>query len=212
MSETHENVLWITTCTVYAYRYLHKTISIADYFASEVELGELKNKQIIDLVLKRHRISGYDIYFEAPASLSSNKNFQKLSDEQKQVQLEKNYFSLLNKFADSNISLALLFWLRSTSAISENKITVGQLPKMDFSFLSALSNEIIFMLHLLLIHDGLTEEDVSSINGITVERNRRLLIALEDDGIIVQKNKLFLINPLLYRPIVEVLKSKNIIH
>jgi len=65
---------------------------------------------------------------------------------------------------------------------------------------------------LLLIHDGLTEEDVSSINGISVERNRRLLIALEDDGIIVRNSKLFLINPLLYRPIVEVLRAKNIIN
>jgi hypothetical protein len=212
ISETNENVFWITTCTIYGYRYLQKTISITDYFANEVELGELDYNQIIDIILKRHRVSGYDIYFEEPESFHSNKNFQKLSDEEKQAQLEKNYFSMLNKFADSNISLALLFWVRSTTAISSDKITIGQLPKIDFSFLSALPNEKFFVINLLLIHDGLTEEDVSSINGISVERNRRLLIALEDDGIIVRNSKLFLINPLLYRPIVEVLRAKNIIN
>ena len=211
MSETNENIFWITTCTLYGYRYLQKTISVADYFAYEVEFGELIDKQIIDIILKRHRVSGYDIYFDAPESVRSNKKFQRLLDDEKQAELEKTYFSALNEFADSNISLALLFWARSTSAISEGRITIGHLPKIDFSFLSALSNEKIFLLNILLIHDGLTEEDVSSINGISVERNRRLLIALEDDGILVRRNKLFLINPLLYRPVVEVLKSKNII-
>lgn len=211
ISETNENVFWVTTCTSYGYKYLQKTISIADYFAYEVKFGELDDKQIIDIILKRHRVSGYDIYYEASESDRSNKNFQKLSDDEKQAQLEKTYFSALNEFADSNISLALLFWVRSTSAISEGRITIGHIPKLDFSFLTALSNEIIFVLNMLLVHDGLTEEDVSSINGIAVERNRRLLITLEDDGILVKKNKLFFINPLLYRPIVKVLKSKNII-
>ena len=86
------------------------------------------------------------------------------------------------------------------------------MPKIDFSFLSDLSNEKIFLLNLLLIHDGLSIEDICSINGISEDRIRRLLIILEDDGIIIKKLKLFLINPLLYRPIVQVLKSKNIIH
>ncbi|MBT8386305.1 MAG: ATP-binding protein, partial [Ignavibacteria bacterium] len=97
MSETNDNVFWITTCTVYCYRYLQKTISIADYFANEVELGELSDKQIIDIVLKRHRVSGYDIYFEASDNFRSNKKFQKISESEKQIQLGKTYFSLLNK-------------------------------------------------------------------------------------------------------------------
>lgn len=212
MSETNENVFWITTCTVYGYRYLQKTISISDYFTNHIELGDLNDKQIIDIILKRHRVSGYDLYFEAEESILSNKKFQKLSDDEKQIQLEKDYFSNLNKFANSNISLALLFWVRSTSSISEDKITIGHLPKIDFSFLSALSNTKLFILNLLLLHDGLTEEDASNINGTSIEYNRRLLMTMEDDGILVKKNKLYLINPLLYRPIVEVLKSKNIIH
>ena len=212
MSETNENVFWITTCTIYGYRYLQKTVSISDYFTNRIELGDLNDKQIIDIIIKRHRVSGYDLFFEADESIILNKKFQKLSDDEKQIQLEKSYFSNLNKFADSNISLALLFWVRSTSSISEDKITIGHLPKIDFSFLSALSNTKLFILNLLLLHDGLTEEDASNINGTSIDSNRRLLITMEDDGILVRKNKLFLINPLLYRPIVEVLKSKNIIH
>ena len=212
MSETNENVFWITTCTIYGYRYLQKTISISDYFTNHIELGDLDDKQIVDIILKRHRVSGYDLFFEADENIILNKKFQKLSDDEKQIQLEKNYFSNLNKFGDSNISLALLFWVRSTSSISEDKITIGHLPKIDFSFLSALSNTKLFILNILLLHDGLTEEDASNINGISIDSNRRLLSTMEDDGILVRKNKLFLINPLLYRPIVEVLKSKNIIH
>ena len=212
ISATNQNVFWITTCTIYGYNYLQKTISISDYFVNHIELGDLSDQQIIDIILKRHRVSGYDLNFIADESITANKKYQKLSDEEKQGFLEKNYFSLLNKFADSNISLALLFWVRSTSAISDDKITIGNLPKIDFSFLSSLSNTKLFVLNYLLIHDGLTVEDVSSINGVPIERNKRLLITMIDDGILIKNNNLFQINPLLYRPIVEVLKSKNIIH
>lgn len=212
MSESNANVFWITTCTVYGYRYLQKTISIADYFANPIELENLDDNQIIEIILKRHRVSGYDLLFEASENIISNKNYQKIPVEEKQVYLEKLYFSQLNKFAHSNISLALLFWVRSTSDITDDKITIGHLPKVDFSFLSTLSNSKIFVLDLLLIHDGLTAEDVTSINGVSADSNRRLLIALEDDGILVRKNMSFFINPLLYRPVVELLKSKNIIH
>ena len=118
----------------------------------------------------------------------------------------------MNKFAESNISLALLFWVRSTSSITEDRITIGNLPKIDFSFLSYLSGEKIFTLNLLLIHDGLSEKDLFLIRGTTVERCRRLLTTLEEDGIVVKRKGLFLLNPLLYRPIVEVLKAKNILH
>ncbi len=212
ISATNQNVFWITTCTIYGYNYLQKTISISDYFANHIELGDLSDQQIIDIIVKRHRVSGYDLNFIADESITANKKYQKLSDEEKLGYLEKNYFSLLNKFADSNISLALLFWVRSTSAISDDKITIGNLPKIDFSFLSSLSNTKLFVLNYLLIHDGLTEEDVTSINGVALLKNKRLLITMIDDGILIKNNKLFQLNPLLYRPIVEVLKSKNIIH
>lgn len=212
ISKTNENVFWITTCTIYSYKYLQKAISISEYFANQIELENLDDKQMIDIIVKRHRVSGYDLYFEASEADLSNKNFLKLSEEERQVEVEKNYFSLLNKFADSNISLALLFWLRSTSSISEGQITIGHLPKIDFSFLSSSSNDRIFVLNLLLIHDGLSIEDLSSINNISKDQNRRLLITMADDGIIMDRGNLYLINPLLYRPIVQVLKSKNIIH
>ena len=212
IAETNENVFWMLTCTVYSWRYLQKTIIISDYFANEIEMKRLSDNQIIDIILKRHRVSGYDICYETSKELEKSKNFQRLTDTEKQEKLEKTYFSLLNKFAESNISLALLFWVRSTSSISEDKITIGHLPKIDFSFLSYLSGEKIFTLNLLLIHDGLSEKDLFLIRGTTVERCRRLLTTLEEDGIVVKRKGLFLLNPLLYRPIVEVLKAKNILH
>ena len=85
-----------------------------------------------------------------------SKSYKKIGEEKKQDYLSRQYFSDLNKFAKSNISLALLFWLRSTKEVSGDTITIGSLRDMDFSFLTSLETSKVFTLHSLLIHDGLT--------------------------------------------------------
>ena len=124
----------------------------------------------------------------------------------------KKYFISLNKFAESNISLALLFWLRSAKEIVGDKIIIGSPPELDYSFLENLSNDKIFALSALLIHDGLREEDYSKIFNVPINQARQLLLLLYDDGIVIKQNEMYIINPLLYRQIVGLLNAKNIIN
>ncbi|MEJ2618431.1 MAG: hypothetical protein P8Z35_25975, partial [Ignavibacteriaceae bacterium] len=111
-----------------------------------------------------------------------------------------------------NISLALLFWLRSTKEVSGDTITIGSLRDMDFSFLSSLETSKVFTLHSLLIHDGLTIESFSIINNLPEAQSRLMLLVLLDDGVIIHKQGLYKINPLLYRQAVNLMQAKNIIH
>lgn len=212
ISKTNKNIFWVTTCTLYSWSYIDKTIYAPDYFGYVINLKKLDEDQMINLVSKRHRVSGYNIEYEADAETLKSKSFKKLSDEEKQPYLMKKYFAELNRFAQSNISLALIFWLRSAKTVIDDVIKIGSPPDLDYSFLANLTNDKVFALSALLMHDGLTEEDHSEILNVPINKSRLLFLLMHDDGIIVKQNGLFIINPLLYRQIVGLLKSKNIIH
>jgi hypothetical protein len=212
ISKTNKNIFWISTCTIYGWVYLDKTIHAFDYFGYVINLTKLDEDQITNLVSKRHRVSGYNIEYMADENTLKSKSFNKLTEEEKQPYLMKKYFVELNNFAQGNISLALIFWLRSAKEIVDDEIKIGSPPDLDYSFLANLSNDKIFTLSALLIHDGLHEKDHSQIFNVLLNKSRLLFLLLHDDGIIVKQNDLYIVNPLLFRQIVSLLKSKNIIH
>ena len=212
ISKTQKNIFWIASASLYSWEYLNKTLNISDYFGYVIRLKSMEDEQMIKVILKRHKISGYNLNFRPSKGDEISKSYKKIDEEKKQEYLSKQYFSDLNKFAKSNISLALLFWLRSTKEVSGDTITIGSLRDIDFSFLSSLETSKVFTLNSLLIHDGLTAESFSIINNLPEDQSRLMLFVLMDDGVIIRKQGLYKINPLLYRQAVNLLQSKNIIH
>lgn len=212
ISKTNNKIFWLVSVSLYTWEYLNKTLNIGDYFGYVISLEALNDDQINQIILTRHKISGYNIYFEPSENDLESKTFQKLTQEEKQEYLKKEYFSDLNKFAKSNISLSLLYWLRSTNEVTGDTITIGKIHKLDFSFLSGLSTSKILTLNALLTHDGLSVENHSLIFNLTVEQSKLILQLLYDDGIIVKNKEVYVINPILYRQIVNLLQSKNFIH
>lgn len=212
ISETSRNVFWLLTSNIYAWNYMDKVINISDYFGNIIKMNPLSDKQIIDIIQRRHRVSGYNMWFKPSTADLQNKNFLKLNDNKKQIYLREKYFSKLNKFAKSNLSITLLFWMRSTLEVKNDTITIGSLDELDFSFLQSLNDEKIFTLNSMLIHDGLTLENHSVMFNLNIERSKLIFSLLNDDGIITKNNAGFIISPYLYRQAVHLLQSKNILH
>ncbi len=144
--------------------------------------------------------------------IASSKKIKGLESNAQQALLRKQYFDDLNKIAKSNISLALLYWLRSTSVVSGNTIAINGLRDIDFSFLNSYTLDKLFGLTQLVLHDGLSEDDFKQVSGKSSGGSRNVLYPLLDDGILIKENDIFSINPLLYRQVVNLLKVKNIIH
>ncbi len=212
ISKTNYKIFWLVSASLYTWEYLNKTLNIGDYFGYVISLEALNDDQINQIILTRHKISGYKMYFEPSENDLESKTFQKLTQEEKQEYLKNEYFSDLNKFAKSNISLSLLYWLRSTNEVTGDTITIGKIHKLDFSFLSGFSTTKILTLYSLLTHDGLSMENHSIVFNQTIEQSKLILQLLYDDGIIIKNKEVYVINPILYRQIVNLLQSKNFIH
>ncbi|WPP52709.1 hypothetical protein [Catalinimonas niigatensis] len=221
ISKTNQKVFWLCSCTLYAWRYLDKTIRISDYFEYEVPLQAILNHQLQEVILKRHRVSGYALIYEPSLEDESKKKFGKMSEKEQQLYLEKEYFNDLNKITAGNFSIAQLFWLRSARRVTEETIYIGSLKDYDFSFVKSLPLSHVLTLHTLLLHDGLTESqyhkvaDYQDLGGTATGKlgNSSLnLIQLIDDGFITRKEDIYLINPLLYRQVVNLLQTKNFLH
>jgi hypothetical protein len=211
ISKTSKTIFWITSSTLYANEFLNKTVRLNDVFGYNILLKQLQSDQIIALIKKRNSISGYNLEYEHDAAVTGKKDLEKLTYEQKQTLLEKEFFDSLNKFAQSNVSLALLFWLRSIKEIQERKVYINSDLEISNTLLNSLVPERVFVLQSLVLHDGLRVSDLAKTLNFSMAETNQLTQILYDDGILVKNGEVFLINPLLYRQSVTLLKSKNLL-
>jgi len=212
INQTQNEIFWILTCTQYAWNYLVKSFQINDLFHKIVVMESMKNEEITSIIKKRNHIGGFKIIFIPPEELQQNKKFNSSNEEEQQTLLEKRFLKRLNDFAESNISMALIFWLLSTKKVTEDQIFIGDFDSPDHSFLHVMTQIRIYILLALILHDGLSFSELSLVNNQAPDDLRLQITSLRDDGIIINQSDLLMVNPLIYRNVVSVLKSKNLIH
>jgi len=212
ISKTAKNVFWLCSSNIYAWRYLNKTINIAGYFGHSIEILPFTNDELRKIIMKKNNISGYKIIFAASEKTLSSKNFLKKSEDDQQLYLRDKFFNDLNSFAKGNISLALSFWLLSTSNITDDSIEITSFSPPDFSFIKGLSTEIVFIIYQIIMHDGLRAREILMILNQPESSLDMKLSMLYDDGILITKDEQYQLNPLIYRHTINMLKSKNLIY
>ncbi len=212
INQTCKEVFWVTTITLYSWQYLSKTIAMHDFFSYAIAMQTLTDEQVTSIIWKRNRISGYKIQFLPSSKRSGDHKFKNLPVEDQQLVLKRDFFAALNGFADSNISLALIFWLLSTREVKGDSLLMGEFKKPDFSFMSALSSEKIHLLNGLIIHDGLDEFQLQRVLNVAAGALQLTLLSLLEDGILFFKDGIYMVNPMLYRTTVAMLKDKNLVH
>ena len=163
ITRTNQNIFWLTTINQYSYQYLVRTLNIDDYFSYNITLKPLRSEQMTSLVLKRHRVSGFNINFRPHKQDRKNNRFNKMDEEQQQKYLQNEFFTSLNRIVQSNITLALTYWVRAIMEIEEDVMHLRSLKGIDLSFLTNLSSEKLFTLHAMILHDGITIDEHANI-------------------------------------------------
>jgi predicted RNA-binding protein with EMAP domain len=212
ISHTQKKVMWIGVYTPVTWEYLDKTISVSNYFTDEIRLQQLSDDIIKEIIFKRNSLSGYQIQFTPTELNLQSKLFQKLDQEQQQLYLQKQFFSNLNRLSNGNISLAQMYWLRSTRSVDEKSIIVSIVGGFDLSFVKNLPGNFLFALQVLLLHDGLTLEDFSQVMNQPENVSRNLLIPMLEKGLLIRPKHKLNINPIIYKHVLAYLSSRNFIH
>jgi len=209
LSSNHK-ILWTCSVSKIAGNYLNKTVNLFEYFDHKIEINTLEKEQIKNIVLKRNKLSGYQIIY-LDKDLKNEEKSTKI-DVLKQEQLENAFFTALNKFADSNISLSLYFWLQSIESIENEIIYIHNFLLPDFSFLENISSIKAYALLNIVLHGKLTTEYFHSIANISFEESFRTLSILKEDSILLFHNGYYTLNGFLYKHVIRILNNRNLIH
>ncbi len=211
MSNTAKKVFWIGTYTIHSWDYLDKAIHISDYFVREIRLDNMSSENLEAIIFKRNSLSGYKVRFEPPDDLQDSRSFAKMDDGQKQILLRNRYFADLTTLSNGNISLAQLYWLRSTREVTEDTISVGSIFAIDLSFVKKIKSDYLFALYTMLVHDGLTLSDYARLFYLSESSCRNILVPMLEKGMLIRPKEKFNINPIIYRQVVSYLRSRNFI-
>lgn len=212
MAETRNDIFWIVSCSRYGWHFLDKAFKLSESFSHIIRTDTLDAGDLEKMIMSRHRSSGYVLQFEKSTDAQKGWSSKGMTEEEEQQRLRKDYFKKLTEFADGNASIALIFWIRSIRTFDEACIYIKPLEITSVEMIADLSSEVLFVLAAFVIHDTVSDEDLSMILNLSLTESRMMLIRLSSKGLLVEKNNDYMLNQLVYRQIVRVLKERNILH
>lgn len=211
MANTMKKVLWIGSFTLHSWSYLDKTIHVSNYFTNEINIQPMSRELLEELIYRRNNLSGYHIVYEHQKEDELNKKFNSADALTRQDILRKRFFMMLRQLSAGNVSLAQMYWLRSVRLLNDEEIIIKPVSEFDSAFLATLSNEELFALQALVIHDGLDLEDFALVMRKPVTATRNLLIPMYEKGFLIKPGVKYNINPIIFKSVCQLLTSRNFI-
>jgi hypothetical protein len=213
ISATKNSVFWIVTSAKYAFQYLDKSIQISEQFAYSVELGEIDKATMKEALIKRHKISGYNLFFEKPPAAYLSKKFLKSSTDVQQEILREDFFTDINKIAKSNFKIAFMYWIRAAEKVEGSTIYMRSLKNIDTSFLNKIAPVKLLLINSILLQERLNKDEIVELSGLDEQRTLNMVNSLYENGILtIEDEEFYIVNILLFRQVTALLKSKNVIH
>lgn len=212
MANTMKKVLWVGVYTNHSWRYLDKTIHISSYFTTELFVEPLSEETIQEIIFKRNALSGFRIVFLPDVEAKHSKLYKRMELTERQTFLQKRFFKVLAKLSNGNISLAMLYWLRSIERVNDETIEIRPISEVDFSFIKSLSADELFALQALILHDGLNLNNFSSVISKPESVCRNLLNPMLEKGYLIKPKHKYNINPLIFKPVADYLASRNFVN
>jgi hypothetical protein len=213
ITRTQQKIFWIATCDFQAWHYLDKVMNISRNFCKVLTLGSISAEELKSVLLKRHRVSGYDLDFEIPKSWSQNGKLNKYFNGRPGTQrlLQEFFFTELNELSAGNITIAILHWLRAIDKFAADKLILTPYVGFDYSCLNELQEEDLFTLASILNHEILNAGDHALIFRQIPENSMIQMVRLQNYGLLMPAGSGFQVNPLLYRPLVKLLSARNVL-
>lgn len=214
LTQTGGKVFWVVSSSRYAWQYLDKVYDLDGYFTHKRFVDLVGSSSLQDIVMSRHTVSGYDLRFEPTEELRDSRAYRKLSGDEagQQTLLKNHYFEKLYEESKGNIAIALQYWQLSVKEIDEDTIVICPLEQLRLALGEGFSTNDLFALGAIIFHDDLTEQQLSDSLHIDFSTSRLILAKLTARSVLYRQQDRFYLNNLLYRQVVDLLKSRNILH
>ncbi len=160
-----KKVLWILLMETPAVTYLDTMIDLFDFVTHAFELGPFDEDQLEQMILKRHRVSGFEVDFELPHWRLLERTRHPFTSSESLRQPRGEYFRRLRQRSHGNPLLALLDWLSVVALIpgDETRLLVRQPEVTPFLLMDTLTLKKRLMLAALLQHGSLTAPQLAAL-------------------------------------------------
>lgn len=166
VSKTSDKILWVFIMERPAAVVLDTMIDLFDYFTHAVEIEAFSEQEIEQMIMKRHRVSGFDVSFNKPQLSILERTRHPLMASEAARYPKRTYFEHLAVQSQGNPLAALLLWLKSVKQDEnkENLLHVQPITSTNArAFIDGLSLEKRMILALLLQHNALSLKQLATI-------------------------------------------------
>ena len=151
--------------------------------------------------MARHRATGYRLGFSSVED----------GVVENQASLRRAFFDCLNRASGGNVFSAIFYWLRSVEGVEGDLLKIKPLEELRLGFLQTLPLNELVNLAMIVQHGGLTAEDFTAIFRIPLGEGRARMTHLERLGVLKREGEVYVINQILYHPIVMQLQKRNLL-
>lgn len=214
LTQTGQSIFWVVTSTRYSWNYLDDVLQLSGNFTHVMSTDRMDASDIREAIMTRHRVSGYQAVFTPSESVKRSRAYKKLIDDEeaRQAFLEAEYFDDLTKWSQGNITIAMLFWLRSIRDVNVDTFTITPFSKDLTEIGDTFLLDDLFALASILQHEDISVAELAMNQNRSETDCRLTLTRLHVRRMLTEKNGRYSLNTVLLRPMTVVLESKNILH
>jgi hypothetical protein len=170
LSQTDTRVFWLGTIGASGWQALTRALPQASSLVLSYAVGGLSRAALEEAIMARHTRSGLALHFEPIRKQTSKAERVLLTvrkgDVESQAGLRALFFDELYRLSGYNLTLALVYWLRSVEVDAEGEtVHVRQPERLSFAFLDAFDRAGAFALKAFLDHRSLTTGEMAAVMG-----------------------------------------------
>ena len=215
VSSTNNNTFWICSIGKYGWGFIKNNFDLNNIYSTKLYTSELHQKDIKNIVLKRHNATGFNLKF-LPNDIQKLKSkiIKAKSYDDEQKELSGKYFEKLEQYSEGNIISAMYYWLQSIDSVKGNDILIRPPRKIILGFLSKLDDIYLLSISSILTHGWLKDKEHAKLFNITLNESREILNYLVSIKLINfdaddMETKKYFINKFVYKAIENELIKRN---
>lgn len=215
ISNTTENVFWITSVSRYTWEYFVKVLKSDFYFTNIIETDKLNKESLKEIIIRRHRTTGYQLRFEPNHQLENSRAYKKVIDneEKRQNFLEDYLFDQIYDISTGNITIAMIQWIRSITDVTKLEMEITIKEAYTTNLPAILQSEEYFTLAYFVLHGFSYISDYAKVIHDDEAIARQIFSRLMMLNLLSKNdNDIYELNTLVYRPVVRELKRRNILY